>query len=176
MRMCVCECLIMLISLTSRCLRIVCFTDDLRVWELGLCCHTRRQKRWAGSYLIKLINICLECLTTHTQRHTHICKYIYTSLLSVLSFNAAVKAGKLQISIWICRAINFLTFLTVMSCLSYSLFVCVKKIVSCRLSLSNWFNRHFHICSCNCKRKSNWNSKILYNLSVSVSFSLSLSF
>lgn len=60
-----------------------------------------------------------------------------------------------------------------MSCLSYSLFVCVKKIVSCRLSLSNWFNRHFHICSCNCKRKSNWNSKILYNLSVSVSFSLS---
>lgn len=42
---CVYVCLIMLISLTSRCLRIVCFTDDLQVWELGLCCHTRRQKR-----------------------------------------------------------------------------------------------------------------------------------
>lgn len=69
--MSMCECLIMLISLTSRCLRIVCFTDDLRVWELGLCCHTRRQKRWAGSYLIKLINICLECLTTHTHTHTN---------------------------------------------------------------------------------------------------------
>lgn len=130
---CVCECLIMLISLTSRCLRIVCFTDDLRVWELGLCCHTRRQKRWAGSYLIKLINICLECLTTHTQRHTHICKYIYTSLLSVLSFNAAVKAGKLQISICVyVEQLIFWHFLQLWA-VSLTLSVCVCE-ENCQLS------------------------------------------
>lgn len=173
MSMCVCECLIMLISLTSRCLRIVCFTDDLRVWELGLCCHTRQQKRWAGSYLIKLINICLECLTTHTQRHT----YTYIQACSAychlmpLSRQANSRYRYMDMS---SNDISYSYELSLL--LSVCVCVCVKKIVSCRLSLSNWFNRHFHICSCNCKRKSNWNSKILYNLSVSVSFSLSLSF
>lgn len=179
--MCVCQCLIMLISLTSRCLRIVCFTDDLWVWELGLCCHTRRQKRWAGSYLIKLINICLECLTTHTHMHTHTHIRIYIQACSAYCHlmplsrqaNSSYRYGyDEQLIFWhflqLCAVSLFLS-------LSLSLFVCVKKIVSCRLSLSNWFNRHFHICSCNCSRKSNWNSKILYNLSVSVSFSPSLS-
>lgn len=175
MRMWVCVCLIMLISLTSRCLRIVCFTDDFRVWELGLCCHTRRQKRWAGSYLIKLINICLECLTTHTHKDTH--TYANTYIQACSAYCHLMPLSRQANSIHRYGYVEQLIFWHFLQLWAVSLFVCVcvKKIVSCRLSLSNWFNRHFHICSCNCKRKSNWNSKILYNLSVSVSFSPSLS-
>lgn len=115
----------------------------------------------------------------HTHTHTQIYSYIYIQACSAYCHlmplsrqaNSSYRYGYVeQLIFW-----HFLQLWAVSVSLSLTVCLCVwvKKIVSCRPSLSNWFNRHFHICSCNCSRKSNWNSKILYNLSVSGSFPFS---